>query len=796
MTTPSMSLYEVTNPLPTNGTVDTSFTPVCQTSPLCSEKVCNTSLSKAERIESLVKSLTREEKIHNLVDAAAGSARLGLPSYEWWNEALHGVGSSPGVMFPSKGTDFSYATSFGSPILTAASFNDALIFDVAKVIGKESRAFGNYGFSGFDFWTPDINPFRDPRWGRGQETPGEDAFHVQNYIRNLIPGLQGDNPEDKQIIATCKHFAAYDMETGRYGNNYNPSHQDLADYYLAPFKTCVRDANVGSVMCAYNSVNGIPSCANEYLLEEVLRQHWNFTAEYNYVVSDCSAIDNIALFHNFTDTVEGAAAVSINAGTDLDCGQAYIHLNSAIESNYTTEAVLDRALTRLYWALFTVGYFDGSDYGSLSFADVGTAPAKKLAYEAAVQGITLLKNDGLLPLHKSKKYSQVAMIGPYANATTQMQGNYAGTAEFLHSPWEAFQSQWKVNYALGTSIKSSDTTGFASAISAAKDSDLIFYLGGIDNSIESETLDRTSLSWPGNQLDLISELTKLGKPLVVVQFGGGQLDDSALLRNKKVNAILWAGYPGQDGGPALLDIVTGKRSVAGRLPVTQYPESYADEVSIFDIRLRPAPRGPGHTKPGDINHPPTPKFPGRTYKWYTGKSVLPFGHGLHYTKFDFSWGSTLRKSYDITSIIRKYATSSNSNDAAPFETITATVRNIGHNPSDYVGLVFISSRNAGPAPRPNKSLVSYARLQNIPVRGHQKLELPLTLGSLARADENGSLTIYPGDYTITLDIDAKLKFHFSLRGKQAVIDTIPPVQENYNFTVPVRIQPPSTSASS
>ena len=749
---------------------DAPFTPVCHTSPLSSHKVCDTSLSVNDRVASLINSFTLEEKISNLVSTSSGSPRLGLPSYQWWNEALHGVGSSPGVHFPPTG-NFSYATSFPSPILTAASFDDTLIRDVARVIGKEARAFANYGFAGFDFWTPNINPFRDPRWGRGQETPGEDSFHVQQYTRNFIPGLQGEDVESKQVIATCKHYAAYDVESGRHGNNYNPSQQDLVDYFLAPFKTCVRDVGVGSVMCSYNSVNGIPACGNEYLLEDVLRGHWGFDEDYQLVVSDCGAVDDIYRYHNFTDSVEDATAVAMNAGTDLDCGDSYLKIGDALAKNSTTEEAVDGALKRLYSALFSVGYFDGSQYDSLSWSDVSTPEAQKLAYRAAVEGITLLKNDGTFPLDGEKKYSKVAVIGPFANATEQMQGNYFGKAKHITSPLEAFQKEWKVSYAFGTSVNGTTTSGFEEAISAAQDSEMIFYLGGIDNTVESEEFDRTSLAWPGKQLDLIMHLSKLGKPLVVVQFGGGQVDDSALLANKNISALLWAGYPGQ-GGKALLDIIKGDASAAGRLPVTQYSASYADEVSVFDIRLRPN---------------ASDAFPGRTYKWYTGEPVVPFGYGLHYTEFEFSWKTTLDKSYDIQDII-----SDDCSDTTPFADTTAVVTNTGNRISDYVGLLFLSSPNAGPAPRPIKSLISYDRLHAIGVGCEKTLHLPLTLDSLARADENGDLTIFPGQYVIALDIDEKITFDFELTGEKAVIDTLPPLKAKYNFTVPVHMEPPAS----
>ena len=777
-----MSLYQILNP-EVNATHG-GILPACQTQPLCTQKVCDASLSIADRVSALVESLTLEEKILNVVDAAAGSARLGLPPYEWWNEATHGIGSAPGVQFTAMPANFSYATSFPAPILTAASFDDALMSEIAGTIGQEGRAFGNNGFSGYDFWAPNINPFRDPRWGRGQETPGEDIFLIQSYIRNFVPGLQGDDPEEKQVIATCKHFAAYDLETGRYGNDYNPSQQDLADYFLAPFKTCVRDTGVGSVMCSYNAVDGIPTCASEYLLEEVLRQHWNFTADYNYVVSDCGAVTDIWQYHNFTDNEEAAASVALNAGVDLECGSSYLKLNESIAANQTTVHSLDQAITRLYSALFTVGFFDGGKYDNLDFSDVSTPRAQALAYEAAVEGITLLKNDNLLPLGGTHKYKSVAVIGPFANATTQMQGDYSGTAPFLHSPLEAFKSQgWKVSYVMGTEINSENTTGVAPALTAAKESDLIISLGGIDNSIEAETLDRTTLTWPANQLSLITSLSKLSKPMIVVQFGGGQLDDSALLGNKGINSLIWAGYPSQDGGPALLDIILGNRAPAGRLPITQYPASYADQVSIFDINLRPSSNG---------------AFPGRTYKWYTGQPVLPFGYGLHYTKFDFEWATTLKDTYSIQQLVHSTNTNPHGqlNDNTPFATIKASVKNVGPEVSDYVGLLFISSHNAGPLPRPNKSLVSYQRLHNITTQSKDTLQFNLTLGSLARADEDGNLTIFPGDYKIALDVFESLTFEFSLQGSPMVIDTLPLPQSHYDFTVPVHIEPASTEAHS
>ncbi|KAK5109976.1 hypothetical protein LTR62_006343 [Meristemomyces frigidus] len=673
-----------------------------------------------------------------------------------------------------------------------------------------------------------MNNFRDPRWGRGQETPGEDVLRVQNYVRTYVPGLQGNDPMNKQVISTCKHYAVYDLETGRYGNDYNPTQQDMADYYMASFKTCVRDVGVGSVMCSYNAVSvafiatilleleltlphpqvdGYPSCASTYLLQDVLRDHWNFTSDYQYVVSDCGAVTDIFQYHNFTNSEEAAAAVAINAGTDLECGSSYVKLNVSLADNQTTIARLDQALTRLYNALFTVGYFDGSNYTSLGWSDVATTADQQLAYTAAWEGMTLLKNDdSFLPLSGSKK---VAIIGPYANATTQMQGDYSGTPKYINSPLSAFQgySSWTVTYSNGTGIASNSTSGFAAAKAAAAASDIVIYLGGLDNTQEQETLDRLTLSWPGNQLDLIAELAAV-KPTIVVQFGAGQVDDTPLLNNANVKSIVWAGYPSQDGGDALLDILTGKQAPAGRLPITQYPASYADEVSIYDINL-----------------PPNGTYPGRTYRWYTGEAVRPFGFGLSYTTFGFKWTQQLKSVYNIQQLVAscdqsggqgwgsgwgsgwgwghgwgndhggwgpgKSGTTAVINDATPFTTVTVQVTNTGKTTSDYVGLLFLTSPNAGPAPRPVKTLVSYARLHGIAAGTSQTLQLPLLLGALARANVDGDLTIFPGDYELMLDNDASLTFKFTLKGQAAVVDTLPAPKASYPETVPVNIQAPS-----
>ncbi|KZT60440.1 glycoside hydrolase family 3 protein [Calocera cornea HHB12733] len=724
--------------------------PDCLAGPMSNTSVCDTTLDPLSRARALVGLMTMAEKFNNTVNASPGVPRLGLPAYNWWSEGLHGVASSPGVTFEPAGQNFSYATSFPEPILMGAAFDDNLIYDVATVVSTEARAFNNFNHSGLDFWTPNINPVRDPRWGRSLETPGEDPYHLASYVAKLVTGLQfgGDDPKYQKLVATCKHFAGYDLENwggyARYGFDAVISNQDLVEYFLPPFQTCARDVNVTSIMCSYNAVNGIPTCASDYLLQTLLRTYWQWETDADslighYVTSDCDAVSNIYSPHNYTITPQQAVAVALKAGTDLDCGTFYAEwLPSSYEQGLFNQTDIDRALIRSYAALFKLGYFDppqGQIYRAYDWSNINTDYAQQLAYTAAWEGITLLKNiDDMLPLPASM--TKIALIGPWANATTQMQGNYQGIAPFLHSPLYALQQRGiSVTYALGTNVTSQSTAGFSAALAAAQTADLTLYIGGIDITVEAEAMDRVNVTWPGNQLDLIAQLANVSTHLVVFQMGGGQIDDTALLENEKVHGLLWAGYPGQDGGTAMIDILFGDRAPAGRLPMSQYPGDFVNEVPMTDMRLRPA-----------------LGTPGRTYKWYTGDLVLPFGYGLHYTTFykaapqDYS-----PRSYDVQTLVNEAKQSGQWLDKAFFDVFAAEVTNNGAITSDYVALGFLTGE-FGPAPYPKSSLVSYTRLSQVTPGETQVVNFDLTLGSLARADYYGNLYLYPGTYTLVIDV--------------------------------------------
>jgi beta-D-xylosidase 4 len=643
------------------------------------------------------------------------------------------------------------------PILMAAAFDDDLIERVGTLIGTEARAYGNANHSGIDFWTPNINPYKDPRWGRGSETPGEDTVRLKGYVAALLRGLEGDKAQ-RRIIATCKHFAANDLESWgnvtRHNFDAKISMQDLAEYYLQPFQQCARDSKVGSFMCSYNSVNGVPACANTYLLQTVLRDHWNWTAENQYVTSDCEAVEDISLNHHYAPTNAAGTADAFNAGTDSSCEyDSSSDIPGAWSSKQLTEPTVDRALKRLYEGLVRAGYFDGAKalYSSLGWSDVNTPQAQQLALQATTDGIVMLKNDGTLPL-KLNSNATVAMIGFWANNTSKLQGGYSGKAPYLRTPvYAAQQMGLKSNVATGPVLQSTSAADnwTAKALEAASKSDYILYFGGLDTSAAAEGSDRISLEWPSAQIALIKRLSTLGKPLVIIQ-EGDQLDNTPILTNAGVNSILWASWPGQDGGPAVLQIISGMKSPAGRLPVTQYPANYT-KLPMTDMTLRPSTSNPG-----------------RTYRWYP-TPVQAFGTGLHYTTF-MPMFSNYSSALSISSLL---ASCRNTNpDTCPFPSLPITVMNMGNRTSDFAALVFVTSQT-GPKPYPLKSLVTYGRFRNITAGQTSSKQLAWTLGSLARHDEMGNTVLYPGNYTLLLDQPTKQTMSLVLTGEKVVLDKWP-----------------------
>jgi beta-D-xylosidase 4 len=644
------------------------------------------------------------------------------------------------------------------PLQMSAAFDDDLIHEIAVIIGNEARAFGNGGVAPVDYWTPDINPFRDPRWGRGSETPGEDILRIKGYTKALLSGLEGDKAQRK-IIATCKHYVGYDMEswggTDRHRFDAKINMQDLAEYYMPPFQQCARDSKVGSFMCSYNAVNGVPTCADTYVLQTILRDHWNWTDSNNYITSDCEAVEDIYKNHKFAKTNAEGTGLAFNAGMDNSCEYSgSSDIPGAFNQKYMNVSTIDRALRRQYEGLVRAGYFDGAAalYAGLGVKDINTPQAQKLSLQVASEGLVMLKNDKTLPL-SLKSGAKVAMLGFWANDPSKLSGIYSGPAPYLRTPvYAANQLGLKVATSSGpvlqkTGARDNWTTP---ALEAARASDYIIYFGGLDTSAAAEGSDRTDIGWPTAQIDLITKLSQLGKPLVVVVLGD-MVDNTPILNMKGVNSIVWANWPGQDGGSAVMNVLTGATSIAGRLPITQYPANYT-QLSMLDMKLRP----------GGSN-------PGRTYRWFN-RAVQPFGFGLHYTTFAAKFAANATVTYDIADIMGKCT--AQYKDTCTVPAIDVAVTNTGNRTSDFVALAFIKG-DVGPKPYPLKTLLSYARLRDIAGSQTKTASMALTLGNLARVDESGNTVLYPGEYSVLLDEPVQAQIKLVLKGSMTVLDKWP-----------------------
>ncbi|XP_015890541.3 probable beta-D-xylosidase 6 [Ziziphus jujuba] len=620
---------------------------------------CNTSLPITTRAQSLVSLLTLHEKIQQLSDNVSAIPRLGIPSYEWWSESLHGIAiNGPGVSFDGV---INSATSFPQVILTAASFNRTLWFLIGSAIAVEGRAMYNVGQAGLTFWAPNINIFRDPRWGRGQETPGEDPMVASAYAIDFVRGFQGANwmsgsgirnrfgetrvlkddddgnreDDDLMLSACCKHLTAYDLEKwkkfNRYSFNAVVSEQDLADTYQPPFRSCVEQGKASCLMCSYNEVNGVPACARKDLLDQP-RNEWAFKG---YITSDCDAVATVFEYQNYTKTPEDAVADALKAGTDINCGTYMLrHMLNATKLGKVQEEDIDRALINLFSVQLRLGLFDGNPrkgkFGSLGPQNVCTSEHKKLALEAARQGIVLLKNDKkILPLKKNE-YSSLAVIGPLANNASKMGGGYSGIPCNPKSLFDGFQDYAKeTSYTAGClDVNCTSDVGFDEAILTARKADFVVIVLGLDLTQETEDLDRVSLLLPGKQMALLSTIAAASKePVILVLTGGGPLDVSFAEKDPRIASILWIGYPGEAGGRALAEIIFGDYNPGGRLPVTWYPQSFTS-VPMNDMSMRAdSARG----------------YPGRTYRFYTGNVVYSFGQGLSYSNYVYEFLSAPNK---------------------------------------------------------------------------------------------------------------------------------------------------------
>ncbi|XP_073118608.1 LOW QUALITY PROTEIN: beta-xylosidase/alpha-L-arabinofuranosidase 2-like [Henckelia pumila] len=590
---------------------------------------CDSSLDLKTRVSDLVSRLTLQEKIGWLVNGAKGVNRLGIPNYQWWSEALHGVS------YVGPGTKFSGlvpgATSFPQVLLTAATFNESLFESIGKVVSTEARAMYNVGLAGLTFWSPNINIFRDPRWGRGQETPGEDPVLSSKYGAAYVRGLQQRDDGDKErlkVAACCKHYTAYDLDNWKGFQRYNfdavVTKQDMDDTFQPPFKSCVLDGNVASVMCSYNQVNGKPTCGDPDLLAGVIRGQWNLNG---YIVTDCDSLNEMFYTQKYTKTPEETAALSLNSGLDLNCGDFLSSFTlGAVTKGLVNETVIDGAISNNFGTMMRLGFFDGDPskqkYGNLGPKDVCTEANQELAREAARQGIVLLKNTkGSLPL-SATSIKNLAVIGPNSNATHTMLGNYEGTPCKYTSPLQGLAALVATVYQPGCADVKCATAQVDAAKKVASTADAVVMVMGSDQSVEAESLDRVDITLPGQQQLLINSVAGVSKgPVILVLMTGGGMDVQFAKDNPNITSILWVGFPGEAGGAAIADVIFGLHNPGGKLPMTWYPQSYVNQVNMTNMNMRPD---------------PATGYPGRTYRFYKGDTVFSFGDGLSYSQFSHS----------------------------------------------------------------------------------------------------------------------------------------------------------------
>jgi len=583
-----------------------------------------------ERVDDLVNRMTLEEKISQMMNEAPAIDRLGVPQYNWWNEALHGVARA-GI-----------ATVFPQAIGMASTWNTDLIRRVAEVISDEGRAkhheLARNGvrdlYTGLTFWSPNINIFRDPRWGRGQETYGEDPYLTSRLAVQFVQGLQGDDPKYLKSVATPKHYAVHSgPEDLRHTFDAVVSQRDLHMTYLPAFKACIVEGKAYSIMSAYNRVNGEACSASPTLLQKILREEWGFDG---YVVSDCGAVDDIYHNHMLVETPEEAAALAVKNGCDLECGCTYgiaCHyglLNEAVEQGLLMEEDIDRSVKRLFMARFRLGMFDPEEqvaYAQIPYSVVDCPEHRELALETARQSLVLLKNqNNLLPLD-ANVIKSIAVIGPNADETLVLSGNYFGTAAEPVSVLDGIRAlaapATEIHYARGCELEDLSTEGFEEAVQVARRSQIAVLVMGLSQMLEGEEKqtegnppgvfsrgDRISLDLPAIQEELIVKIHETETPVILVLLNGSAV--SINWASENVPAILEAWYPGQAGGTAIAEALFGHYNPGGRLPVTFY-RSMIDLPAFEDYNM--------------VNW---------TYRYYSGDPLYAFGHGLSYPRFSYS----------------------------------------------------------------------------------------------------------------------------------------------------------------
>lgn len=679
-----------------------------------SARYLDPSLPTQTRVWDLINHMTLEEKVSEMISSAPAVPRLRVPAYDWWSECLHGVARS--------GT----ATIFPEPIGMAATFDDSLLHQVGNAISDEARAMFNAAvkedyrkrFGGLTFWTPNINIFRDPRWGRGQETYGEDPFLTAHMAVALVTGLQGNDPHYLKVAACAKHYAVHSgPEALRHTFNAVASPHDLWDTYLPAFQALVKDAHVEAVMCAYNRTNDEACCGNTYLLQDVLRDQWGFKG---HIVTDCDALEDIWRGHKLEADRAHAAALALKRGVNLNCGDTYLALTDAVKQGLVTEKEIDSSLAVLLTTRFKLGLFDPADrnpYNRIPVTVINSPAHRALARAMAEKSIVLLKNDGVLPLKDNLATYYCA--GPNAAATNVLMGNYYGVNPGLVTILEGLAGHIRpgsqMQYAQGVLLDRPNINPIDWVTGDVHNSDasiIVLGISGLLEGEEGESLaspskgDRLDYNIPQAQIDFLRKCKNGNKHPVIAVITGGSPMNLAEVQDI-ADAVLLVWYPGEEGGNAVADVIFGKVSPSGKLPVS-FPKSFDQLPAYTDYSMK-----------------------GRTYRYSDAEPMYPFGFGLSYTHFSFhdlSVAPSLRKGEPLQ--------------------VAVTVTNTGHMRSDEVVELYVTHTGAG-IDAPRYALKGFHRI-NLAAGESRRVRFTLTAKDLSLVNSEGALVQPTDDVTIAV----------------------------------------------
>ena len=670
------------------------------------------------RAKKLVAEMTLEEKVFQMLHSAPAIQRLNIDSYNWWNEGLHGVARA-GI-----------ATIFPQAIGLAAAFDEDMMEVVGDAISTEARAKFNMQqefcdhdiYKGLTFWAPNVNIFRDPRWGRGHETYGEDPYLTSRLGVRFVEGLQGHDENYLKVAACAKHFAVHSgPEDIRHSFNAQVSTKDLYETYLPAFHALVTEAKVETVMGAYNRTNGEPCCGSKTLLKDILRDTWKFDG---HVVSDCWAIKDFHEHHNVTNNAAESVALAVNNGCDLNCGNIFIYLLEAVKQGLVQEEQIDTAVTRLLTTRMKLGLFDQPKdipYNVIDYSIVDSKDMQELNVAVAKKCLVLLKNENqLLPLDKSK-IKTVGVIGPNANNRRALVGNYEGTASRYVTVLEGVQDY------LGDEVRVMTSEGchlfknkvenlgvindrIAEVKGVCKESDVIIACLGLDSGLEGEegdagnayaSGDKPNLNLPGLQQQVLETIYESGKPVILVLLSGSAL--AINWADEHIPAIIQGWYPGAQGGKAIADLIFGEYSPEGKLPITFYRSS--EELPEF------------------TNY----NMKGRTYRYMEKEALYPFGYGLSYTKFQFS---NLQPEHTLID-----------ESGVSFQ---VDIKNIGPYEGNETVQVYVKAKQKD---SPNAQLKAFRKVYLKPGEA-TTLRFTLPLTAFALYDEEGHQIVHKGEYTI------------------------------------------------